>query len=649
MGSGSIDFSTVFQANLGVIRGSASSFSPDGRILAVANTAQGRVHIFNLVEQEEYEVAVGKSPVALALHPSKNTLFTLNMGSNDVSVVDLNARKLVASIPVGSQPIAMVFNNRTNRIFVSNVASANVSVIDSVSLKVIKEIPVGKQPGSLAYDPVGGSVFVANNADGTVSIIAPDLTVKTLDLKSPAYYQGAPLWLYYDRITNRLFIMNQSAAKYFIYDNREERILKEGKTDIWPKQLMGAQEGNRVFIRHFEAPILMLDLVSLQEERILEDVGIAEQKTAYFSSPQSIAVDEDANKIYVSNVGSGTITVIDGKTHKPTTVIPVAQTPQVISLNPKTKKLYVSSSVDNIVTVIDTKDPSYSQKTIAVGKMPRTVNTNEVSNKIYVSNSGDGTVSVIDGKRDVVIATIYLGGPGNFPLLTSINREKNEIYVANYGSDTIAVINGQTDTVRRLIRVGKNPFWVRYEAPLGQLYVTVEGEKKFLRINPQTYEIAETISLDRTPYRIFSDPETRLVYVNHRKDENVTIIKPPEDQSGKSVIVKEMVIPYYGQTDTLYNMVAVNSKTDLRYFSYGAGNQIKVIKVDRVGEERIWQPKWFATIDGNGEVSFNPVFKQKTQPSAYSRTLSAWAGFGAIIILVLAAYFLWQKKRSQQL
>lgn len=649
IGSGGIDFSTVFQANLGVVRGVASSFSPDGRIFVLANTAQGRIQVFYIEKKEKYEVATGISPSALTFNSSGNTLFVLNTASENVNVIDLNARKLVASIPVGAEPIGIVFNSRTNKLFVSNVASANISVIDAATLKVLKEVPVGKQPGSLTYDSKEGSVFVANNSDGTLSIIAPDLTVKTLDLKSPAYFHEAPMRLSYSKIASRLFILSQSVAQYFIYDTQEKRIVKEGKTDTWPKQLLSNENSARVLIRHFDAPILMINLASLQEERIPAPTGTQEQKITYFSSPQSIVVDEDTNKIYVSNLGSGTITVIDGNTQKPTAVIPVAQTPQVIALNSATKKIYVTSPVDNLITIIDIKDPSYSQKTITVGKMPRTISANEVSNKIYVSNSGDGTVSVIDGKRDTIIATIDLGGPGNFPLVTSINREKNEIYVANYGSDSIAVIDGKTDTVGRFIRVGKNPLWVRYEASLGQLYVTVEGEKKFLRINPQTYEIAETISLDITPYRIFSDLETHLVYVNHRKDGDVTIIRPPESQSGKSAIIKEMAIPYYGQTDTIYNMVAINSKTGLQYFTYGTRNQVKVIKVDRVGEERIWQPTWFATINGNGEVSLNPAFEQKIPPPAYrySQIFLAWASFGGIIVLILAACFLWLKKKSQ--
>ena len=65
-----------------------------------------------------------------------------------------------------------------------------------------------------------------------------------------------------------------------------------------------------------------------------------------------MAVNPVTNKIYVANVGSNNVTVIDGATNTTTTVA-AGSDPIAVAVNPVTNKIYVANRSSNNVTVID--------------------------------------------------------------------------------------------------------------------------------------------------------------------------------------------------------------------------------------------------------------------------------------------------------
>ena len=624
---------------------SALAFSNNDDQAYLASSVSGKVHLLNIQSGTINEIRVGENPVQMEVSRDGSKLFVLNINSNSVSVVDVASEKLTKTIPVGKIPSVLHYDGVNERMYVVNSGSDSVSVIDTRSGVLIGGASVGRNPVAIAFDPSSQTAYVANSIDGTLSIISPDLRARTVPVSSPAYFQSYPLLVSFSPAAKRLLVVNGSTKEYSLYTADGKTLIKTGTIRGLLQRIIALGDVPGFVTTEFDASYLgMINAVTGGYSALPEG---GESAQVFLSAPQSITVDEDANKIYVSNLGSDTITVIDGATHKPTQIIKVAQSPQVMRLNPATKKLYITSPVENLVTVIDTGSPAYHTKVLAVGKMPRGLIINEQTNKIYITNSGEGSVSVIDGNQDAVIKTISLSDEGRFPLVIQVNQRKNEVYVANYGGDTVAVIDGKTDTLKQFVNTGRNPIWVRYLDQLDQLYVTVEGEKKIIRINPETYEVVESFTLTQVPYRIFFDEKTRLIYVNHRKDETVTIIKPAEKQSGRGVIIAEKVIPYYGQTDTVYNMLFSNQRTGLAYVTYGRENQVLVFKINRVGREQILEPAWFATIQADGRAVFNPALQPKAAPAAFRRTFPLIGG-GLVVLLALIAFIYWSFLRKER-
>src|SRR5205823_4947049 len=130
------------------------------------------------------------------------------------------------------------------------------------------------------------------------------------------------------------------------------------------------------------------------------------------SKPNSIAFG--LGNIYVTNSGSNTISVIDGKTNKVVATIPVGTSPHGVV------------ALDSPVGVFST---------------------------IYVTNSGSITISVIDGKTNIFVGSILAGTCNH----DSIGCRLGKIYVTNSGSDNVSVIDGKTNKVVATIPVGTSP------------------------------------------------------------------------------------------------------------------------------------------------------------------------------------------------
>ncbi|MEO1345709.1 MAG: beta-propeller fold lactonase family protein [Pseudomonadota bacterium] len=145
------------------------SLSEDGRWLASADKEANQVTLFDAQSLTKiHQVAVGTRPFGLNFAPD-GRLFVGNVGSNDLTVVDPDIGRAVATVPVGQRPYGVSFAK--GRAFVTNQYENTVSVIDTNSLQHVQTIDVGEYPEGVDTVADGTKVVLANWFDNTISII----------------------------------------------------------------------------------------------------------------------------------------------------------------------------------------------------------------------------------------------------------------------------------------------------------------------------------------------------------------------------------------------------------------------------------------------------------------------------------------------
>lgn len=157
---------------------------PSKPILYAANRHTERVTPGHIVAfdttsgQRLAEIAVEVAPYDIVLDSAAKRMFVSNWASRSVSVIDLDANRVIASIAVGHNPNDMVLAP-DGRLFVSCGNENSVYVVDTKKLRAVEKIhtamyrnaPVGSTPNALALDPSSKFLFVANADNNNIAVV----------------------------------------------------------------------------------------------------------------------------------------------------------------------------------------------------------------------------------------------------------------------------------------------------------------------------------------------------------------------------------------------------------------------------------------------------------------------------------------------
>ena len=174
------------------VRGAADSFvnfetppvhpialSPDGGQLAVCNLADGRLELFDV--SSGTAVSVGSVPVGLdpvsVRYRTTSEAWVVNNISDSISVVNVTARQVVATIQTLDTPADVIFAG-SGRAFVSCATPNTVQVFDAVTRQLVTNLVIeAERPKALAASPDGRKVYAAifESGNGT-TILGPKLS-----------------------------------------------------------------------------------------------------------------------------------------------------------------------------------------------------------------------------------------------------------------------------------------------------------------------------------------------------------------------------------------------------------------------------------------------------------------------------------------
>ncbi|MBI1321238.1 MAG: hypothetical protein GC168_20115 [Candidatus Hydrogenedens sp.] len=154
---------------------SPMAMSPDGATLAVCNTADNRVEIFSLTSGTPVatrSIPVGLDPVSVRFRNNVE-LWCVNQISDSVSIIDLGAGGVVATVQTEDEPADVVFAGNPRRAYVSCSQTNNLLVFHPDNLgEPLYTIPLNENaPRTLQTDATGSKVYVAFFDAGNITAI----------------------------------------------------------------------------------------------------------------------------------------------------------------------------------------------------------------------------------------------------------------------------------------------------------------------------------------------------------------------------------------------------------------------------------------------------------------------------------------------
>ena len=176
--------------------------TPDNKYVLVANWCSYTVSVISVDAQKVVKtIKIGRYPRGIAISNDSKRAYVAEMGGNRVHVINLEDFT-VTHIPIGSNPRAIVLSPDNTRMYVTMNLSGKVASWDLVANKAGKSVKTGEAARSLAISADGSTMFVVNFKSNTMS------KVRTSDMKVLETIKACsePIGVTYDAPTGNTWV-----------------------------------------------------------------------------------------------------------------------------------------------------------------------------------------------------------------------------------------------------------------------------------------------------------------------------------------------------------------------------------------------------------------------------------------------------------
>lgn len=291
-----------------------------------------------------------------------------------------------------------------DQIIIVNKGDDTISILDASSYESAGDVGVGVNPHEVYVSPDGSTAYVSDygRAQGT--------TISVVDL--------------------------ESATRTDVWELQGNR----GPHGIWV-----SNDGDHVWATTETSGTVIELSSSTGEVTHVWDTG---QRVSHQLVPTP-----DGSKLYIANIGSGSVTVIDRLTNQVSTVATGAGA-EGIDVSPDGTEVWVTNRADNTISVIDVATDTVLETFSSGGTLPIRARFTPDGREVYISNGTSNQVAVFHAESREMLATIDVGA---VPIGILISPDGERAFIANTQDDFVTVIDTESRTVSAQIPTGDEP------------------------------------------------------------------------------------------------------------------------------------------------------------------------------------------------
>jgi uncharacterized repeat protein (TIGR01451 family) len=228
------------------------------------------------------------------------------------------------------------------------------------------------------------------------------------------------------------------------------------------------------------------------------------------AGPKGLAVNAEANLIYVASFDADRLIVIDGATRNIVRTVPVPS-PNQIAFSPTLNRIYITNRNAGALTVLDAAT-YVTIATVPVEALPFGVAVNSLTHRVYVANYASNSVSVVDGLTNTVIARV---GLPNLPTFVAVDAGRNLAYaLSNWAGEIYAIDAG--NSARLLANAGDSGLvGVAVNPALNRVYASGIGGKVYA-YNAANGERLAALDAPGDLHALTVNPNGNAVYIAAR-------------------------------------------------------------------------------------------------------------------------------------
>lgn len=306
---------------------------------------------------------VGRNPVFAAfLGTGTGEIFTANQADGSVteqSFLDANPPTVI-TLPPSTSPVSLGSTQAT-AIYVVDSASPSycangaVDVLSSGNV-ITNTVCVGKNPVAIKQLPNGGKVYVVNQGDNTVSVIDP----VSLQILATIPAGTNPVWVSTNLDGSYVFVVNKGSntlTAIHTADNTTTSITVGSTSHAAPNFSIFDPSRNRLYVTNSgENTVTVLDLSQATPSVLAQAVSLG----AGALGPTTLVPLADGSRYYVANTLSNNVSVIDANSNTPVAITggnPIPLFPSGTTA-PTTQPLWIESEPTSTKVYVTTPAPT---------------------------------------------------------------------------------------------------------------------------------------------------------------------------------------------------------------------------------------------------------------------------------------------------
>jgi YVTN family beta-propeller protein len=469
------------------------TITPDGATALVVNqgvvqTGGGTVSFVDIATRTVTgSVSVGVLPVSIAVSPNGQYAATANVLSNDITIIDVPNRAVLATVPVtGTQPIHVrITSDGLYAVagVTNDAANSSFSIIDLATRTEIRTFPSGSQGSIGGY---GTPEFAIGGTLHTYFALTPDATRIVLPVAAGA--QG-----------NRVIIYNIATGA----------VVASIPVAIAPRSIDISQDGTRAVVGH-EGTSPRISVIDLTNNTLLNEwtpSQALQNQVIAITPDKAYAIAAVANNVIFVNLATGTtdatlatgivgdIVIVDNNTafvsNFDSRVINLATrtVSATLSLAP-TVEAAVTSTLPRKVVALNSRfredvhfytingasstvDGFASSGPTPEGDCTKPLAISPDGSTIVAGNTISRNASIIDAATGTIRATV---DTGDRVAGVAITPNGQTAVVTNSDGNSVSIIDLSTNTRVAQLPVSQRPWEVRIH-PSGSLaaVLSVQG------------------------------------------------------------------------------------------------------------------------------------------------------------------------------
>ncbi|MGB7547568.1 MAG: hypothetical protein WBM14_07460 [Terracidiphilus sp.] len=330
-------------------------FSPDGARLYVLCQESGEVRVLDAASDAVIKnIAVGRVPRGFSLSPDGARLFVANSWDDTLSVIDTHSLEVVATWPVGAEPSSVVEDRQGNYLFVANRISNDVAVLNAQTGAEEKRLAAGRGASYITASPDGSRLYVTHvYPNSTPHRTAPESEITVIDAARAEVVDRIPL--------------HGIAHAFHVAFSADGRL--GAAAELHPKNLVPLAT-----LEHGGAFVDTLTLFGADVGNKPVEIPLDELER-YAARPFGVVITPDKSRMYVTSEGSEIVTVIDvprllryihshrgpfaedlsASANYVIARIAVGHDPRGVALTGDGRRLLVANRLEDTISVIDTR------------------------------------------------------------------------------------------------------------------------------------------------------------------------------------------------------------------------------------------------------------------------------------------------------